>query len=126
MGAVATKLTLHGEPGDEPTVIEGDLTMFAIGNTGWFGGGMLICPAAEPTDGWLDVLALGPIGRLSFVRWLPKVFRGAHTGHDAVQVGRARSVTVETDEPLWADGEPFGAAPVTMTAAPGAVRLLVP
>ena len=126
LGAVATKLTLHGEPDTEPTVIEGDLTMFAIGNTAWFGGGMQICPAAEPTDGWVDVLALGKVSRLTFVRWLPKVFRGAHTRHAAVQVGRARSITIETDEPLWADGEPFVAAPVTLTVVPGALRLLVP
>jgi diacylglycerol kinase (ATP) len=126
LSAVPTKLTLHGDPGDEPTVIEGDLTMFAIGNTAWFGGGMQICPTAEPTDGWLDVVALGEINRMSFVRWLPKVFKGAHTGHDAVQVGRARSVEVETDEPLWADGEPFATAPITCDVVPGAVRLMVP
>lgn len=129
LGTAPVRLTLEGDvvvEGDEPTVIEGDLTMFAVGNTPWFGGGMQICPAAEPTDGLLDVVTVGPIGRLAFARWLPKVFRGTHTDHAAVRVARAASVTVETTEPLWADGEPFAIAPTTLTVERGALRLLVP
>ena len=123
LGTVPVTLRLEDEAG---TVLDGDVTMFAIGNTAWFGGGMQICPDAEPTDGLLDVITLGSIGRLAFARWLPTVFRGTHTRHDAVRAGRAAAVTVETGEPLWADGEPFGEAPVRLVVAPGALRLLVP
>ncbi len=123
-------LTLHGEQVeggvDEPIVLGGDFTLIAIGNTPSFGGGMQICPDAEPTDGLLDVVTVGPIGRLAFARWLPRVFRGTHTAHDGVQVARAASVTIETHEPLWADGEPFVPAPVELTVDRRALRLLVP
>jgi len=111
---------------EHDTTIDGDMTLLAVGNTGWFGGGMHICPDAEPTDGLLDVVAVGAIGRLAFARWLPRVFKGSHVEHPAVTVGRAAAVTVEASEPLWADGEPLVDAPVTLTAAPGALRLLVP
>ena len=123
--ATPATLTLDAG-GPEPIVLDGDITMFAIGNTGWFGGGMQICPAAEPTDGVLDVVTVGPIGRFAFARWLPKVFRGTHTAHSTVRVARAVTVTIETDERLWADGEPFGTAPVELTVERRALRLLVP
>jgi diacylglycerol kinase (ATP) len=126
LDAVPVRLTLGGMGGGEAEVIEDDLTMFAIGNTSWFGGGMEICPDADPCDGLLDVVAIGAIGRLSFARWLPRVFRGRHTGHRAVRLGRASSITIATAEPLWADGEPFADAPVTLIVERGALRLLVP
>ena len=120
----ATPTRLHVDDGD--TVIDDELVLIAVGNTGWFGGGMHICPDADPTDGLLDVLTLGRVGRFALARWLPRVFGGSHVGHPAVTTVRARSVSIEASEPLWADGEPFAEAPVTLTAAPGALRLLQP
>jgi diacylglycerol kinase (ATP) len=102
---VEARLVLMNEAGDEQQVIDGPLTMFAIGNTGYFGGGMNICPSADATDAHLDVVALGPVGRVDFMRWLPRVFRGEHLDHPAVTTGRAAQVRVESSEPLWADGE---------------------
>ncbi len=106
--------------------IEGDVALAAIANTAWFGGGMQICPDARADDGRLDVLTIGDAGRLEFARWLPKVFRGAHTTHDAVTTATGVSVRVETDEALWADGEEWGHAPTTITVVPGALQLVVP
>jgi len=115
-------------PDGSTQVLEAPMTFFAIGNTAWFGGGMQVCPTADPADGLVDVVTVGRLGRLEFVRWLPKVFRGAHLGHPAVGTTRARAVTVTTAESLWADGEQVApaATPVTVSVAPGALRLLVP
>ena len=44
------RLTFDG--GEE---IVTDLTLAAFGNTRSYGGGMLICPDADPSDGLLDV-----------------------------------------------------------------------
>ncbi len=111
---------------DSGRPIEGDVALAAIANTAWFGGGMQICPDARADDGRLDVLTIGDAGRLEFARWLPKVFRGAHTTHDAVTTATGASVRVETAEALWADGEPWGHAPTTITVVPGALQLLLP
>ena len=35
------------------------VTMVAVGNTPWYGGGMKVCPAADPTDGLFDVTVVG-------------------------------------------------------------------
>lgn len=106
--------------------IEEPLTLVAVGNTAWFGGGMEICAGADPTDGLLQVTIVGPLSRSEFVRWLPRSFKGTHGDHPAVTMIAASEVTVDTRESLWADGESFGAAPLTVRAAPGALRLRVP
>ncbi|HWL45307.1 MAG TPA: diacylglycerol kinase family protein [Ilumatobacter sp.] len=112
---------------DGPAVaIEEPLTLVAIGNTAWFGGGMEICAGAEPSDGLLQVVVVGPLSRRAFLRWLPRSFKGTHGEHPAVTTIAATEVTIDTRESLWADGEPFAAAPVTVRAAPGALRLCVP
>jgi diacylglycerol kinase family enzyme len=41
--------------------------LVAIGNTSSYGGGMLICPKADPYDGLLDVTIIHPVGRLKLL-----------------------------------------------------------
>ena len=127
---VEARLVLMNEAGDDQHVIDGPLTMFAIGNTGYFGGGMHICPSADATDGQLDVVALGPVGKVEFARWLPRVFKGTHLGHPAISTGRAAQVRIESSEPLWADGEALEANSSgqhhTVVARAAALRLLRP
>lgn len=113
---------------DGPTrEIDEPMTLFAIGNTAWFGGGMKVCPEADPADGIVEVVTVGRLGRLDFVRWLPKVFRGTHVAHRAVTAVAATAVTIETGESLWADGEPVAPAgrTTTVSVAAGALRLVV-
>ncbi|MFQ5556812.1 MAG: diacylglycerol/lipid kinase family protein [Acidimicrobiales bacterium] len=101
-----------------------EATLIAIANTGFFGGGMEICPAARPDDGRLEILVVGPIGRLALLRWFPQVFAGTHLRHEAATAFAGSSVTVDAEPvELWGDGEPLGPAPTTFTAVPGALRL---
>lgn len=125
LGSRYVKLTLR-LPDGSVEVIEEPMTLVAIGNTAWFGGGMEVCPGADPHDGLLDVVSVGPLGRAEFARWLPTVFKGRHCDHPQVTRVQASEVTVVTGESLWADGEQFGAPPVTVRAAPNVLRLLAP
>jgi diacylglycerol kinase (ATP) len=107
------------------TVHDADTTMLSVGNTGYFGGGMRICPGVTPTDGMLEVVVIGAVGRGTFLRVFPKVFNGGHVRHPDVQVHRCRSVTVASDDDvlMWADGDELGPLPVTCEAVAGAVRI---
>jgi diacylglycerol kinase (ATP) len=110
-----------------------DAALVAVANTAFFGGGMEICPTADPTDGRLDVIVIGGVGRLELLRMLPTVYRAAHVRHPAVtrlrgtvvRIERADAPPGEDAEPdwLWGDGEPVGPLPVTVEAVPGALRL---
>lgn len=101
--------------------------LVAVGNTPSYGGGMRVTPGALLDDGLLDVLVLAPLPRSEFVRVFPRVYRGTHIDHPAVQVRRAREVVVDAPGIVaYVDGERLGPLPRRFTAVPGAVAVLVP
>ncbi len=102
-----------------------DAVLVAVGNTGSYGGGMRICPDADATDGLLDVVVAGRVSRTTLVRIKPRVYAGTHVSHPQVTSYRARTVTIEADGIIaYVDGERTSPLPVTVTAEPGALRLL--
>jgi diacylglycerol kinase (ATP) len=102
-----------------------DAVLVAMGNTARYGGGMRICPDADPTDGLLDLVIAGPISRVTLMRIKPRVYAGTHVEHPAVRQLRGREITVECDGiTSYADGERSLPLPVRVTAVPAALRLL--
>lgn len=100
--------------------------LVAVGNTSTYGGGMRVCPDADPSDGLLDVTFMreGPLHR--FLRLFPLAYTGAHTHLSEVVVERGRTVTVRGTGagPAYADGEPMGTLPLVCETAPKAVEML--
>ncbi|OPE56185.1 diacylglycerol kinase [Mycolicibacterium diernhoferi] len=102
-----------------------DLTLATLGNTRSYGGGMLICPGADPTDGMLDVTMVASASRTKLIRLFPTVFKGTHVNLDEVTTRRARTVTVDCPGiNAYADGEYVCPLPVEVTAVPGALKIL--
>jgi diacylglycerol kinase (ATP) len=115
------RLTFDGEE------LVTDLTLAAFGNTRSYGGGMLICPDADHTDGMLDVTMVQSASRAKLIRLFPTVFKGTHVNLDQVRTARAKVITV--DSPginAYADGEFVCPLPVEVSAVPGALRILRP
>jgi YegS/Rv2252/BmrU family lipid kinase len=100
--------------------------LVAVANGPSYGGGMLVAPRASLADGLLEVVVIGTIGKLEFLRTFPKVFSGRHVDHPAVAVHRAARVDLAADRPLavYADGEPAGTLPATFEVRPAAVTVL--
>jgi diacylglycerol kinase (ATP) len=112
-------LTLDGD------VRELDAVLVAVGNTASYGGGMRICPDASTSDGLLDVVVAGDISRTTLIRLKPHVYKGTHVKHPKVVSLRARTVGVAAEGiTAYVDGERGCPLPVTVTAEPGALRLL--
>lgn len=104
-----------------------DLTLAAFGNTRSYGGGMLICPDADPHDGLLDVTMVASASRTRLIRLFPTVFKGKHVDLDEVQTARARSIAVHSPGiNAYADGEYVCPLPVEVSAVPGALKILRP
>jgi diacylglycerol kinase (ATP) len=119
------RLTVDGEAHD----IEAWLV--AIGNTRGYAGGMLITPGAELDDGQLDVCVVGRVSRAGFLRSFPRVFRGTHVSHPAVDMYRGKVIELASlDESvpieLYGAGERIGPLPARMEAVPGALQVMVP
>ena len=100
----------------------------AVANSGRYGGGMRLAPAASLEDGLLDVVAITATGKLTFLRSLPKLFKGTHVDEPSVSIRTATVVTLAADRPfrVFADGDPIGTLPCTVTVRPGAVTVLLP
>lgn len=113
---------------DGGEVLERRAFTVAAANSKAYGGGMYLAPGAELDDGLLDVVVVGAMTRRHFVRGLPKVFKGTHVDEPEVEVHRVRSVEVRADRPfdVYADGDPIGATPVTISCVPRAVPVLCP
>ena len=114
------RLTLDGE------VRQLAAMLVAIGNTASYGGGMRICPRADPFDGELDVTIIHPVGRLKLLRLLPEMFSGKFARDACVEQLRAVEVTVEGPGLVgFGDGEMIAAAPLTACVVPRALQVYV-
>jgi diacylglycerol kinase (ATP) len=99
--------------------------LVAVGNGPSFGGGLRITEGALLDDGMLDVVIIKPMSKAGLVRTYPKLFKGTHVTHPQYEHHRVRSVTVAAPGIVaYADGERFGALPVTVTCVPGALTVL--
>jgi YegS/Rv2252/BmrU family lipid kinase len=108
--------------GEEQTI---PVTLVAVGNTPWYGGGMKVCPGADPSDGLFDVTVVGPLRRLELVRQRPRLTDGTHNENAAVTVHRA--ARVELSSPgvtTYADGEPVAPLPAVAECVPEALRIV--
>ena len=85
----------------------------------------MIAPEAKIDDGWLDLFIVHKISRPDLIRIFPKVYTGAHVSHPAVEIIRAKSITLDSGlMPAFSDGEPVGHAPISVTVEPGALLVL--
>lgn len=105
----------------------GDLVMATVGNGRTYGGGIPICPDADPADGLLDVALVRPAGRLRLLRLLPRVYKGTHPGVAEVSMRLARSVRLAAPGvTAYADGDPIGALPLTIDVVPRSLTVFAP
>lgn len=119
----AFRVTVDGER----LMIEG--YSIAVANSKAYGGGMFAAPQAELDDGILDVVACGRSSKLHFLfSLLPRVFKGTHLSDPTVQTMSGSTVEVDADRPfaIYADGDPIGTVPATITVRPRCLRVIVP
>lgn len=102
-----------------------DGMLCAVANGPSYGGGMLVAPNASLDDGLLDLFIVHKISKAELIKVFPKVFTGEHVTHPAVEIIRASSVTLASaGVPVYADGEPAGQLPLTVSVQPKALKVL--
>jgi diacylglycerol kinase (ATP) len=107
--------------------IDADITLAAFGNTRSYGGGLLICPDADRTDGLLDITMAHSDSRTKLVRLFPTVMKGTHVELDEVSTARAASIHVECPGiNVYADGDFACLLPAEIYAVPRALQILRP
>ena len=115
------RLALDGE------VRELQAMLVAIGNSSSYGGGILICPNADPYDGLLDITIIHPVSRLKLLRLFPEMYSGTFVRDPCVEQLRVPEVTVDGPGLVgFGDGELIGAAPLRVRCVPEALPVFVP
>jgi YegS/Rv2252/BmrU family lipid kinase len=115
---------------DGKVCLEAPIFNVALANGRYFGGGMMIAPDADPSDGLLDVVALHDISRVQGIALAQHIYKGAHLGQRGVVVARGKIVEAEPlvksrEVLVDMDGETPGRLPLRAELAPGALRLRV-
>ena len=116
----------HYEITLDEQVISTRAMLIAVANGSSYGGGMLVCPEATVTDGYFDVMILHPVSKWEFLKVFPRVFKGTHISHPAVEIVRSKVVTIKADAVAYADGDRVGALPVTARCVRNAMKTWMP
>lgn len=104
-----------------------DALTVAVGNTATYGGGVPICPEADPSDGLLDITVIGPVGYRRFAPLYLRILRGGHHGHPAITTFRAKQVGLAAPGvTAYADGERIGPLPVGIECVSAALKVFAP
>lgn len=106
--------------------ISTEAMLIAVANGRSYGGGMLVCPQSDIADGYFDVMVLHPVSKLEFIKVFPRVFKGTHITHPAVEIVRSKSVKITANAVAYADGERIGQLPISAQCMPGALLTWIP
>jgi len=93
---------------DDDTEWDNRRSLFlTFNNSKYTGGNMLIAPDADSTDGYIEFVRWGPIGRLGLLRTLPRLYDGTHVQHPLASRRSVRHVEFNLPVPVdvLIDGE---------------------
>ncbi|MBI5500270.1 MAG: YegS/Rv2252/BmrU family lipid kinase [Deltaproteobacteria bacterium] len=109
-----------GKPDQRPC------SMLSFCNSRYTGGTMMMAPAADAADGYLDVIRIGPMGRIRLLRSFPRIFKGTHVELPEVECSKARRVDFEggATVDVMIDGEVLALALRSLEVAPGAIDVV--
>ncbi|MDX2087465.1 MAG: diacylglycerol kinase family lipid kinase [Kofleriaceae bacterium] len=111
--------------------VDATINTVAVANGKYFGGGMMVAPAAELDDGAFEVICIGDLGFGELLASSRRLYSGTHLSMDKVSARRARVVEAEPVEPggvveLDVDGEAPGRLPARFEMMPAALWMVVP
>lgn len=117
---------------DDGEVIDKELTLTAIGNGKFCGGGFKSCPKASLTDGLMDICIINKVARLNFIQLVGSYKDGTFLENKAAQkffhYKKTNHFKMEFEEPIpiCIDGEVSNAKNVEFTVIPGAFNFVIP
>jgi diacylglycerol kinase (ATP) len=113
---------------DEETEWDTRRSLFlTFNNSKYTGGTMLIAPNADPSDGLIEFVRWGPIGRLGLLRMLPRLYDGTHVSHPLASRKAVKHVEFKIPVPVdvLIDGETFSLECKSLDILPSAVDIYI-
>ena len=101
-----------------------DVLVCSIANGRFIGGGIPICPVADPGDGWLDLVTVDHVPRWRIPRYLPALLLGRILQIPAAHHRLCKALTLESPGMrLNVDGEIFSMDRAVFSILPGKLML---
>jgi len=99
----------------------------SFNNSKFTGGTMLIAPHADATDGLVEYVRWGPIGRVELLKMLPRLYDGTHLDHPLAARRAVKRVEFEMHAPVdvMVDGEIVRLRCKTLEILPGAMDVYI-
>jgi YegS/Rv2252/BmrU family lipid kinase len=96
-------------------------------NSKFTGGTMMIAPNADPSDGMIEYVRWGPIGRLGLIRMLPRLYDGTHIDHTLASRRAVKRVEFSLAAPVdvMVDGEIVTVQCQALEILPGAMDVYI-
>ena len=117
---------------DDGEVIDRVMTLTAIGNGKFCGGGFMSCPKALLTDGLMDVCAINKISRFTFIKLVGAYKSGTFLENEsAMKVMEYKRVPhfkmeFESPIPICIDGEIKGAKTIDFSVVKNGFNFVIP
>lgn len=98
----------------------------AFSNSKFTGGKMMIAPKADASDGLIEYVRWGPIGRLGLIWTLPRLFTGTHIEHRLASRTGTKKIELALEGPVNAmiDGEILRLDVRSLEILPGVLDVL--
>lgn len=117
---------------DDGETVDSVLTLTAIGNGGYCGGGFRSCPQALLDDGLMDVVVIRKLSRLSFISLVGSYKKGTYvTKRRAQKYILTRQVPhfrmeFDAPQPICIDGEIKGARTIDFSIVKNGFNFVIP
>lgn len=104
--------------------------LVAVANGRFFGGGMEIAPMADISDGLLEIIILGDMHLMDFIKHGSRLYGGRLTEHPDLIHKSGRKVRISPmskKETMYMDmdGDPLGTIPATLEVIPSAINIKI-
>ncbi len=111
----------------EPEIDRRPCLFLTFNNSKFTGGTMMIAPRAEISDGLIEYVRWGPIGRLGLIRNLPTLYDGTHVNHPLAERRAVKRIDFHLDAPVdvMVDGEVLTLHCQSLDVLPSALNVVV-
>lgn len=112
----------------QESCLDGPVLFAAIGNAPEYGSGIRMLPQAKLDDGQLDLCFVPAMSKRLVLLNFHRIYSGTHLLVPKVRYLRTTQVFLESHQPIpiYADGEYLCQTPAEISAAPKALRVIVP
>ncbi|MCC6599208.1 MAG: YegS/Rv2252/BmrU family lipid kinase [Crocinitomicaceae bacterium] len=97
-----------------------------LANGKYFGGGVAIAPNADLYDGQMELIIIGNVSMVDYLRYLPKLRKGKKIEHPEVFYARVDKVELSGEGGIEMDGELEFELPVRVEVVREGINFVVP